>query len=99
VAGVVDTLNNAGALSNTYVFFTSDNGWHEGEHRIPKRKNRPYEEDIRVPLLVRGRGVRRGSTTYKLTLNTDYLPTFTDLACSSTSCESKNWSYSPDGRS
>jgi N-acetylglucosamine-6-sulfatase len=103
VKGVVDTLNSANAMSNTYVFFTSDNGWHHGEHRIPTEKGRPYEEDIHIPLLVRGPGVAAGSTTYKLTVNTDYLPTFTDLACSPdpTLCETlkvqKNW-YVPDGR-
>ena len=88
VAGVINTLNNSGAMDNTYIFFTSDNGWHEGEHRIPLEKLRPYEEDIHMPLLVRGPDplpeevpeVRPGSTTYKLTLNTDYLPTFTELA-------------------
>jgi arylsulfatase A-like enzyme len=80
VAGVVDKLRDKGVLSNTYIFFTSDNGYHEGEHRIPAKKWRPYEEDIHMPLLVRGPGVRAGSTTHKLTLNTDYLPTFTDLA-------------------
>src|SRR5829696_3330195 len=34
VKGVVDTLNNAGAMDDTYIFFTSDNGFHHGEHRI-----------------------------------------------------------------
>jgi N-acetylglucosamine-6-sulfatase len=80
VAGVVGTLRDKGVLSSTYIFFTSDNGWHEGEHRIPKEKWRPYEENIHTPLWVRGPGVAAGSTTYKLTLNTDYLPTFTNLA-------------------
>jgi N-acetylglucosamine-6-sulfatase len=80
VAGVVSTLKDKGVLSNTYIFFTSDNGWHEGEHRIQQGKWRPYEEDIHMPLLVRGPGVAAGSTTYKLVLNTDYLPTFTELA-------------------
>jgi len=80
VAGVVGKLSEEGVLGNTYVFFTSDNGWHEGEHRIKGNKGRPYEEDVRMPLLVRGPGVAAGSTTYKLVLNTDYLPTFTDLA-------------------
>jgi arylsulfatase A-like enzyme len=104
VEGIVNALNSptpsgANALDNTYVFFTSDNGFHHGEHRILKQKWRPYEEDIHIPLLVRGPGVAAGSTTYKLTLNTDYLPTFTNLACSSSPCDTQNWSYVPDGRS
>jgi N-acetylglucosamine-6-sulfatase len=86
VAGVVNALDTtktpsgAKALDNTYIFFTSDNGFHHGEHRIAKQKWRPYEEDIRMPLLVRGPGIAAGSTTNKLTLNTDYMPTFLDLA-------------------
>ena len=86
VAGVVNALDTtktpsgAKALDNTYIFFTSDNGFHHGEHRIAKQKWRPYEEDIHMPLLVRGPGIAAGSTTYKLTLNTDFMPTFLNLA-------------------
>jgi N-acetylglucosamine-6-sulfatase len=90
VEGVVNTLNTtktpngSNALDNTYIFFTSDNGYFHGEHRIPSEKYRPYEEDIRVPLLVRGPGIASGSTTKKLALNTDYMPTFTGLANAAT---------------
>jgi N-acetylglucosamine-6-sulfatase len=80
VEAVVNKLQSKGVLDNTYVVFTSDNGWHQGEHRIMSGKGTPYEESIRMPLLVRGPGVQAGTTTNKLTLNTDFLPTFTDLA-------------------
>ncbi len=80
VEGVVDTLNDVGVVHNTYIFFTSDNGFHHGEHRVAREKWRPYEEDVHMPLVVRGPRIEAGSTTYKLALNTDYLPTFTDLA-------------------
>jgi|SRR5215207_8922677 len=80
VERVVNKLRSDGALNNTYVVFTSDNGWHHGEHRIPKGKAQPYEESIRMPLLIRGPGVQAGSATNNLVLNTDYFPTFTDLA-------------------
>src|SRR5215203_4449015 len=59
VAGVVNTLDTtktpdgSNALDNTYIFFTSDNGFHHGEHRVPEQKWRPYEEDRHMPLLVR----------------------------------------------
>jgi N-acetylglucosamine-6-sulfatase len=104
VAGMVGKLSEEGLLGNTYVFFTSDNGEHEGEHGIQGDKWRPYEEDIHVPLLVRGPGVAAGHQPYELALNTDYLPTFTDLACSpdpvlcGTLKTQNNW-YVPDGRS
>jgi N-acetylglucosamine-6-sulfatase len=80
VQSMVRALRDAGEMRQTYIFFTSDNGFHHGEHRIPVQKWRPYEEDVKVPLLVRGPDVEAGSTTYKMALNTDYLPTFTGLA-------------------
>jgi N-acetylglucosamine-6-sulfatase len=50
VKGVVNKLNDAGVVDNTYIFFTSDNGFQSGEHRIPLGKwRRPYEESIRMP--------------------------------------------------
>ena len=100
VAGVVGKLKDKGVMGNTYVFFTSDIGWQEGEHRLDFGKWRPYEEDIHIPLLVRGPGVASGRQAHKLALNTDFLPTFMNLACSaSTPCDTQNWSYVPDGRS
>ena len=81
MAAVVSKLGEKpGVLSNTYIVFTSDNGWHHGEHRIQQGKGRPYEESARVPLVIRGPGVAAGSSTDKLVLNTDYFPTFMDLA-------------------
>src|SRR5215212_8517512 len=80
VGSLVDELEAAGELDNTYLFFTSDNGWFGGEHRIRSGKNRPYEESARVPLFLRGPGVAAGVKTEKLTLNTDFIPTFAELA-------------------
>jgi arylsulfatase A-like enzyme len=80
VEAVVGKLQNESVLDNTYVVFTSDNGFHHGEHRIKSGKSKPYEEDVRMPLLVRGPGIQPGTPTNKLTLNTDFFPTFTDLA-------------------
>jgi len=80
VEGIYNKLQSSGQLSNTYIVFTSDNGYHLGEHRIIQGKGRPYEEDNHMPLLIRGPGVVAGSSTDKLVLNTDYFPTFTELA-------------------
>ena len=55
--------------------------WIEGEHRIPAGKQGPYEEDIYMPLLVSVPGIAAGSgIAHRMVLNTDYFPTFTDLA-------------------
>lgn len=80
LATLVDVLQNTGQLDRTYILFTSDNGFHLGEHRMLMGKNTAYEEDIRVPLIVRGPGVPAGRTLEHLTLNIDLAPTFADLA-------------------
>ena len=80
VGRLVDALRESGELENTYVFFTSDNGWHAGEHRLTTGKWTAYEEDVRVPLIVRGPGVPAGRTLPHLVLNNDIAPTFADLA-------------------
>jgi arylsulfatase A-like enzyme len=56
VADAVATLREEGQLDNTVVMFGSDNGLLMGEHRW-MNKDLPYEQDLRVPLLVRGPGV------------------------------------------
>jgi arylsulfatase A-like enzyme len=79
IKALVDKLQQKGQLSNTYIFFTSDNGFHMGEHRFAPGKNTAYEEDIQVPLIVVGPGVRPGRQDH-ITLNNDLAPTFADLA-------------------
>jgi arylsulfatase A-like enzyme len=80
IARLVDVLQQAGELENTYVFFASDNGFELGEHRYTEGKGLMYEESIRVPLLVRGPGVPAGRSLPHATVNVDLLPTWVDLA-------------------
>ncbi len=71
-------LKASGRLDNTYVIFTSDNGYMFGEHRLSGKGNL-YEESVRVPLLIRGPGVKAGTLT-RLTSNVDLAPTLTQIA-------------------
>jgi N-acetylglucosamine-6-sulfatase len=80
IASVVGALDAAGKLDHTYIFFTSDNGYHFGEHRLMPGKQTPYEEDLRVPLIVRGPGVPFGAIRSHLVGNIDFAPTFLSLA-------------------
>ena len=80
IGDLIEALHDSGELDNTYVFFTSDNGFHLGQHRLGAGKWTPYEEDIRVPLVVRGPGVPEGKTLHHMVLNNDLAPTFADLA-------------------
>jgi len=80
ILAVVKALRKTGDIKNTYIFFTSDNGFHQGEHRIAKGKGTPYDESTRVPLLVRGPNVRPACTTARFAQNTDIAPTIAELA-------------------
>jgi N-acetylglucosamine-6-sulfatase len=80
VAAVVGALEETGELGNTLILYTSDNGFMHGEHRRPSEKVLPYEESIRVPLLMRGPGVPRGRSDRRLVGNIDYAATILDAA-------------------
>jgi N-acetylglucosamine-6-sulfatase len=80
VKSVMDTLQATGQLDNTYVIFTSDNGFHQGQHRMPQGKMSGFEEDIRVPLSVRGPGVPAGAVVDAFSANVDFASTFAELA-------------------
>jgi len=80
VAAIVEELAAGGDLDRTYILYTSDNGWHMGEHRLGHGKNTPYEEDIRVPLVIRGPGIAPGSVIPQLAVNSDLAPTIAELA-------------------
>jgi N-acetylglucosamine-6-sulfatase len=78
---IVATLDATEELSNTYIFFTSDNGYDFGNHRLYHAgKLRPYEEDIGVPLMVRGPGVPPGVVRTELVINNEFAPTIASLA-------------------
>ncbi|MBN1146042.1 MAG: sulfatase [Anaerolineales bacterium] len=80
VEDLIQNLQAAGQLENTYIFFTSDNGFHMGHHRLRPGKATPYDEDIRVPLLARGPGVPAGQKRSALVGNVDLAPTFASIA-------------------
>ena len=79
IGHIFESLQRTGALDNTYFVFSSDNGYHVGQHRLQPGKQTPYDSDIRVPLLVRGPGIARGSVD-AMSMNIDLAPTFASLA-------------------
>ncbi|HYN89607.1 MAG TPA: sulfatase-like hydrolase/transferase [Ardenticatenaceae bacterium] len=79
LVGLLQALEASGKLGNTYIIFTSDNGFLQGQHRIPYGKDAPYEESIRVPLIVRGPGIPV-ATRSELALNIDLAPTMAEWA-------------------
>ena len=68
-----------GQENNTYFVFSSDNGYHMGEHRLMPGKMTAFDTDIRVPLIVTGPGVPAGVTIDEIAENVDLCPTFAEL--------------------
>ncbi|KAJ0012641.1 hypothetical protein NQD34_016975 [Periophthalmus magnuspinnatus] len=80
VEKIVKQLEVRGELDNTYVFFTSDNGYHTGQFSLPLDKRQLYDFDIRVPLMVRGPNIKPNQTSQMLVANVDLGPTMLDIA-------------------
>ena len=72
-------LRRDGVADNTYIFFSSDNGLHLGEHRLMPGKLTAFETDIHVPLVVAGPDVLAGRNVARVTENVDLYPTFVRL--------------------
>jgi len=78
IGSVFLALDEVGVLSNTIIIFTSDHGFYFGEHRLAL-KAYPYEEGLRVPLIIRVPGLEK-QTIAHLIINTDLAPTIADIA-------------------
>jgi len=78
VKRLVGKLRKARDLGKTYIVFTSDNGLMMGAHRLVL-KNYMYEEDTRVPLMIRGPRFPAGTVRDQLVTNVDLAPTIAEL--------------------
>lgn len=92
VVRIYTAVQKARLLGSTYFVFTSDNGYHLGEHRRWMGKGTAYEESIRAPLLIAGPGIPPGTVVPRVASLADLAPTIADWA-------GANPSYDPDGRS
>ncbi|KAI4600575.1 hypothetical protein KJ359_000934 [Pestalotiopsis sp. 9143b] len=92
---VVAKLEEKGVMDNTYLIYTSDNGYHLGNHRMPGGKALPYREDTNLPFFVRGPGVPANVTSSSPSVHLDLAPTFLDLA----GVDKSEWPAILDGRS
>ena len=85
IDAVVKALAVENELGNTYLIFTSDNGYFNGEHRIRRGKYLPHEPSSHVPLLIRGPGIPAGNVSDELVSNVDIAETIRTIAGASAS--------------
>jgi len=82
IGRVVDELKAQGVYEDTLIVFIGDNGYFHADRGLAD-KWYPYEESIRVPLIVRDprlAAARRGRTLDQLALNIDVAPTIVRAA-------------------
>ncbi len=79
VGKVLDYLDRTGLAENTVVFYSADNGFFLGDLGMYDKRFM-YEPGLRVPLVVKGPGIKAGSVPEQFALNIDLAPTFLDLA-------------------
>jgi N-acetylglucosamine-6-sulfatase len=77
---IVNELAAKGELANTYLIFTSDNGFMQGQHRLHQGKFAPYDPSVQVPLEIRGPGIPAGSLPRPLVWNGDITSTILQAA-------------------
>ena len=78
VAHTVAALERTGELDETYIVFTSDNGYALGEHRFTG-KDRLSREILDVPLVVRGPGIPAGTRSSRAVSLVDLTATLAQL--------------------
>ena len=80
VGRLLDWLDRQGLSTNTVVIYTSDQGFFLGDHGLYDKRFM-YEASIKMPFLVRWPGVAQpGAVQNAMAINTDFAPTFMDIA-------------------
>lgn len=78
VGKILDTLKEEGLEDNTIVIFTSDHGFHLGEHRFWMKVSL-HEESVRIPLIIKMPG-KKAAVCNSFTELLDLYPTISELA-------------------
>jgi arylsulfatase A-like enzyme len=85
IGAVLDKIEELGIEDNTYVIMVSDNGYRHAflpglKQPLHARKWWVWDGGIRVPMIVKGPGIKPGSVFNGNVVNYDFLPTFVDWA-------------------
>lgn len=88
IGAVLNRISELGIQDNTYVVLVSDNGYRHKELHLMEGMKQPHhaakwwawQGGIRVPMIVKGPGIKSGSIFKGNVVNYDFLPTFVDWA-------------------
>lgn len=96
VGMVLDRLERAGELDNTFILFLGDNGFFFGEHGLGPERRFAYEEGIRSPFVVRyPKRAKAGSRVHELVICQDIAPTLISLAGGKPGAQIQGQSFLP----
>jgi arylsulfatase A-like enzyme len=79
IGRVLDSLDRSGHAENTYVILTADHGLAVGEHGLMGKQNQ-YECSMRMPLIMRGPGIKAGKQVDEMVYQHSMYATTCDLA-------------------
>ena len=79
---VLDKIEELDIADNTYVFYSADHGTPGRTSNVPLTlgKGSVWEGGLRVPLLVRGPGIKANTFAYDRTMGIDLFPTIAALS-------------------
>merc|ERR1712187_536217 len=92
---MVRILQETKILKRTYILITSDHGYNLGQHRLPSCKLNVYDHDLRIPMIIKGPGIKAGTPFDLPASNVDVGPTILGLA----GIDAYSLSPAMDGRS
>jgi arylsulfatase A-like enzyme len=96
VGQILGELDESRSLESTLIVFTSDNGFFFGEHGLSVERRLPYEESIRMPLLLRyPPEVEAGTTVSNLVSSIDIAPTVLQYAAAPIGAHVQGMSFVP----
>lgn len=78
IGKVLVALEKSGKADNTIIVFAGDNGLAMGQHGLIGKQN-VYDHSIRIPLIISGPGIKKGTRTESLVYLNDIFPTIADM--------------------
>ncbi len=79
IGRILEALEAAGKMENTYIFFTADHGLSVGRHGFLGKQNM-YEHSMKVPLMMMGPGIPKGEVREQQVYLQDVMATALELA-------------------